>query len=164
MNVELRPLEIKDAYTSVKWRNDKDVFKYTGNVYDHEITIESELEWIQKVIAKKDDCRFAIIADGKYVGNIYLTDIHPDDKGTYHIFIGDKDYWGKGVASAASRLIIGYGFNTLNLKTIELRVKPENISAVYLYEKLGFKYLNTHGANDSGLVTMILKRGDSKPV
>ena len=30
MYVTIRPLQVEDAYTSVKWRNDTDVFKYTG--------------------------------------------------------------------------------------------------------------------------------------
>ena len=43
MEVKIRPLQICDAYTSVKWRNDSEVFKYTGNVYHNEINIENEL-------------------------------------------------------------------------------------------------------------------------
>ena len=42
MNVSIRPLQIEDAHTSVMWRNDPDVFKYTRNTYNHIITIESE--------------------------------------------------------------------------------------------------------------------------
>lgn len=46
MKVSIRPLKIEDAYTSVKWRSDTEVFRYTGNTYDHIITIEDELAWI----------------------------------------------------------------------------------------------------------------------
>lgn len=138
MQVAIRPLKEEDAYTSVKWRNDPEVFKYTGNTYAHEITIESELTWIRKVMANPNDYRCAIIADGVYVGNIYLTEIE-DGEAHYHIFIGNKSYWGKGVAKMASKLIIEYGFRELNLNHITLRVKKENISACYLYKSLGFR-------------------------
>lgn len=47
MEVSIRPLMMEDAYTSVKWRNDSEVFKYTGNTYNHEITIQDELSWIK---------------------------------------------------------------------------------------------------------------------
>lgn len=140
MKVSIRPLKIEDAYTSVKWRNDSEVFRYTGNTYDHEITIESELAWIERVINKKDDYRCAIEVDGTYVGNIYLTDIH-DGEAEYHIFIGDKAYWGKGVAKESSKLIIEYAFDKLNLKKIILLVKEENENAVKLYKHLGFKLI-----------------------
>ena len=70
MNVTIRPLVEEDAYTSVKWRNDSEVFKFTGNTYKHEIKIENELEWIRKVMANPADYRCAILADDVYVGNI----------------------------------------------------------------------------------------------
>ena len=67
MNVTIRPLVEEDAYTSVKWRNDSEVFKFTGNTYKHEIKIENELEWIRKVMANPADYRCAILADDVYV-------------------------------------------------------------------------------------------------
>ena len=138
MQVTIRPLQEQDAYTSVLWRNDPEVFKYTGNTYDHEITIESELGWIRKVMATPNDYRCAILADDVYVGNIYLTDINKDSA-EYHIFLGNKDYWGKGVAKQASGLLLDYAFNKLNLESVHLSVRKENIAAVKLYEKLGFR-------------------------
>jgi len=155
MDVKIRPLRIEDAYTSVKWRNDNDVFKYTGNIYDHEITIESELEWIKRVIAKEDDYRCAIHADDVYIGNIYLTDIS-ENSATYHIFIGNKDYWGKGVARKASELILHYAFKILGLETINLEVHKDNKAALSLYHKLGFQ----ENASDSKFICMQLTNRD----
>lgn len=137
MNVLIRPLQIEDAYTSVIWRNDPDVFKHTRNTYNHIITTESELEWIKRVIVNTDEYRCAIIVDDKYVGNIYLTNID-EEKAEYHIFIGNKSYWGRGVAKKASIEIMRYGFERLNLKKIVLEVHPKNNTAIRLYEKLGF--------------------------
>lgn len=153
MEVRIRPLEPKDALTSVKWRNDPEVFKYTGSVYTHTITLENEIEWVNRVISNADDYRCAIIADGKYVGNIYLTGIH-DEEAEYHIFIGDKSFWGKGVAKMASQLIIKHGFENLHLTRINLSVRPQNISAYNLYLKLGFIEIQ----RDAEFVYMILKK------
>lgn len=137
MNVTIRPLLESDAYTSVKWRNDPEVFKYTGNTYSRKITINNELEWIRKVISNPNDFRCAILADGIYVGNIYLTDIN-DGEAEYHIFIGERSHWGKGIARLASEKIIEYGFTQLHLNCIKLRVRVENIRACSLYQTLGF--------------------------
>lgn len=137
MEVSIRPLKIEDAYTSVKWRNDPDVFKYTGNIYDHEITLESELSWIKKVMQTKDEYRCAILADSKYVGNIYLTNIH-DGVATYHIFLGEKNVWGKGIAKQASLLILKYAFESLHLDVVELHVRIKNERAIELYKCVGF--------------------------
>lgn len=144
MNVTIRPLVEEDAYTSVKWRNDPEVFKFTGNTYKHEITIDNELEWIRKVIANTNDYRCAILVDEVYVGNIYLTDIQ-EGKAHYHIFIGNKNYWGKGVAKKASLLILEYAFNVLNIKEVLLRVRNVNTSAYNLYLRLGFKDVKVDG-------------------
>ena len=140
MEVTIRPLQEQDAYTSVKWRNDPEVFKYTGNTYSNEITIDSELSWIRSVIANNEEgteYRCAIEADGVYVGNIYLTHL-TTGIGHYHIFIGNTDFWGKGVAKKASLLILSDGINKLGLQGIELSVRRENTSALNLYVKLGF--------------------------
>lgn len=137
INVSIRPLREQDAYTSVRWRNDPEVFKYTGNTYKNEISLETELSWIRRVMENADEYRCAILADDVYVGNIYLTGID-GTRAEYHIFIGDKAYWGKGVAKKASKLILQYAFETLNLSQVDLRVKRQNESAYNLYKRLGF--------------------------
>lgn len=138
MDVQIRRLEVKDAYTSVAWRNDKAVFKYTANTYAHEVTVESELGWIKKVLSNANEYRCAILADGVYVGNIYLTDI-TETSAAYHIFIGEKEYWGKGVGRKASIIILNYAFKDLKVGKVTLNVNAKNVSAIRLYEKLGFK-------------------------
>lgn len=155
MKTTIRPLAESDAYVSVKWRNDPQVFKYTGNTYDHEITLDSELAWIRKVMANQDEYRCAIIADDKYVGNIYLTGIH-DGQADYHIFIGDRTSWGKGIAAEASRLILRYGFDVLGLDRVNLNVRPDNIAAVSLYDKLGFR--RSHNDVKKGFINMYIEK------
>lgn len=145
-DVIIRKLRKEDAYVSVNWRNDPEVFKYTGNTYSNEIYLSQELEWIEKVIRNKDEKRYAIEADGVYVGNIYLTGIH-NGVGHYHIFIGEKDYWGKGVAYRASVKILEVAFNELGLQVVSLNVKEENVAAVKLYLRLGFKAIGSNGDN-----------------
>ena len=153
MQVTIRPLEENDAYTSVKWRNDPEVFKYTGNTYKNEIKIENELDWIRKVTSNQKDYRCAILADGVYIGNIYLTDIE-NGSAEYHIFIGDKRYWGKGVAKQASILILEYAFNVLGLDSVKLQVRKENGSAFMLYQRLGFEVEK----KDLEWISMIVKK------
>lgn len=142
MEVRIRPLEEHDAYTSVNWRNDPKIWKLTGSRPDRTITLEDELNWIRKVTSDEKDRRFAIIADQAYVGNIYLTGIK-DGEAEYHIFIGEKSYWGKGVATLASRAIIEYARHDLGLKRLELSVNENNAAAIKLYEKLGFKAIES---------------------
>lgn len=48
------------------------------------------------------------------------------------------EYWGKNIAIEAVQAIIQFGLNAMNLHSIEAKVSPQNRSAIYLMEKLGF--------------------------
>lgn len=137
MRVKIRPLEERDAKTSVNWRNDPDIWQFTASRPDRIITLQDEIDWIRRVMEDKTSRRFAILADDSYVGNIYLTDITKKDA-EYHIFIGDKNFWGKGIAGEASKLIIDYATQDLGLDEIHLKVRDDNGAAHHLYKKIGF--------------------------
>lgn len=137
MEVYIRLLQEDDAKTSYAWRNDPEIWKYTGSRPDHVITLDDELNWIRKAMRDESARRFAIIADEVYVGNIYLTNIH-SKQAEYHIFLGNKEYMGRGVAKQASKLIIDYARDELGLNVVTLQVRPENERAVQLYMSLGF--------------------------
>ena len=137
-NVLIRPLKREDALISYQWRNDPDIWKFTGHRPDKIITQEIELDWIQRVLNEKDSCRFAILVDNIYIGNIQITNITLEEEGEYHIFIGEKDYWGKGIASLATWQLLRYAKERLNLKRLYLFVNPLNKPAIKVYERCGF--------------------------
>lgn len=140
-NVLIRPLESDDAKISWSWRNDSEIWKYTGSKPDKFITCEIESNWIENVLNQHDSKRFAILADNTYVGNVQLTSI-TDVDAEYHIFIGDKNYWGKGIAGIATSQILRYAKNILNLQKVYLHVNSENKNAIRTYEKCNFIKVN----------------------
>lgn len=151
VDVQLRPLEEGDAWTSVHWRNDPEIWTGTGSRPDRVITIDDELRWIRRVIAEETSRRYAIIADGEYVGNIYLVEI-ADEAADYHIFIGSKSHWGKGVARAASLRLIEIAREELRLRRIRLAVRTHNAAALSLYRSLGFEEVS----NEDDFIGMTL--------
>jgi diamine N-acetyltransferase len=151
MNVRLRPLATDDARTSVKWRNIPEIWALTGASPAREVTLEDELAWIDRVTQDTSSSRFAIVVDDEYVGNIYLTDIF-DGTAEYHIFIGEREYWGKGVAREASLQIVEYARNVLQLRRIKLKVRGRHARAVSLYKSLGF----TENSDDGEFIEMVL--------
>lgn len=140
-NVSIRPLEEADAQTSFKWRTDHEIWQYTGSKPQKEANLSDELEWIKRVLSLDNDYRFAIIAENQYIGNIYLTDVN-NGIAQYHIFIGDKNFSGKGFAKKASLLILDFAKNNLKLNEVQLEVNQNHIKAIALYEKLNFKIIN----------------------
>jgi glycosyltransferase involved in cell wall biosynthesis/RimJ/RimL family protein N-acetyltransferase len=137
-SVVIRPLEKYDAEISYRWRNDSDVWKHTGSRPNREITREIELQWIQKAIADESCRRFAIVCDDTYVGNVQLTSI-TSSSAEFHIFIGEKSFWGKGIAKQATYQILHYAKEELKLNNVFLSVKKDNISAVQAYLRTSFK-------------------------
>jgi ribosomal-protein-alanine N-acetyltransferase len=84
----------------------------------------------------------AIVAkDGdQHIGNICLQDINWINRSAeLAILIGEKDFWGKGIAEEASKLLMKHGFNELNLHRIHCATTEKNIGMQKLAVKLGMK-------------------------
>lgn len=139
MNVSIRPLEYRDAEISWKWRNDPDVWKLTGSKPNIYVTLEIEQKWITEVLARDNEYRFAICLEetGRYIGNAQLTDINGKEA-QYHIFIGDKELWGKGIATLVTQKVLKYAFFELELNRIYSKIKPKNLASINMFKKCGF--------------------------
>jgi len=83
---------------------------------------------------------FAIVKnDDTLIGNIGLFKIsHISRSAITRLFIGEKENRSKGYGSETLRLILDYGFNTLNLHNIMLNVFSDNEPAIACYKKVGF--------------------------
>lgn len=151
----LRPLQPEDGLISFSWRNDPSIWEFTGNRPSETVTAEMECSWINTVLLRSNEKRFAIIkkAGIKYVGNVQLTGINTADA-EYHIFIGDKESWGQGIAVEATSLILKYAFLGLHLNTVYLNVKRQNVRAIKSYVNAGF----TEKSEREGLVRMLVER------
>lgn len=140
LEIYLRPLRIDDAQISFRWRNDPEIWTYTGTKPTTKITVEIESKWLQNTLDRKDQMRLAICIVGTdtYVGNVQLLDI-ANDRAELHIFIGDKTFWGKSVGYKATIEMLRLGFLKHKLSEIYLKVHPENKGAKKIYEKAGFE-------------------------
>ena len=138
-DIYLRPLSERDAHISWRWRNDPEIWMYTGSKPDRTITEEIEHNWIRRVLSEKNTKRYAICLSetGEYIGNVQLTDIN-NNKAQLHIFIGEKKYWGKGIATKATAEIIAIAFQKLMLEEVYLLVDNRNTAAVSSYIKNRF--------------------------
>ncbi len=124
----------------VKWLNDPEVTIYLP--MRRVITPEGEEEWIERV-RKDPNCRhFPIVAlpEEEVIGVTGLDRIDPyDGTATFGIFIGRKEYWGKGYGTEATILVLDYAFNCLKLHHVWLFVKDFNKRAINCYKKVGFR-------------------------
>ena len=136
MNINLEKLRIGHAAVSWKWRNDPDIWEYTLNKPSQYVSKNDEANWMVNVLQRENESRFAILVDGVYIGNTYLTNIC-DGEAEFHIFIGNKKYWGKGIGTEVIGLIVQKA-RELNLRSLYLWVNREHSRAYRLYLKNGF--------------------------
>jgi RimJ/RimL family protein N-acetyltransferase len=131
-----------------------DVKKYHEWVNDPEVTdglsllfpmsIEDEERWYESTLSREMQERpFAIevrTGDGwRLIGNCSFFGIEREARsGEIGIMIGDKSMWHQGLGAEAMLLLLRFGFETLNLNRIFLRVYADNLRAKKAYEKTGF--------------------------
>lgn len=78
------------------------------------------------------------------IGSVYLRDIDREKgEAEYGIFIGERDALGKGYGTQAAKRMLDYGFGTIGLKKIFLRLLEGNPRALKSYEKAGFRLINS---------------------
>lgn len=133
-NIVLRPISKADTSFILKIRNDISIannFFSDPPLYDfkHE-------EWLKNL---KNSLYFVIYYMDNKCGLINISNIdYKNQKAEYGIVLKDECS-GKGIAYNASILLIKYVFLNLNIRKIYLEVFSDNIKAIKLYKKLGFK-------------------------
>ena len=142
-NIHLRGLELDDAEELMKYWNNQEIRQflhaYTPN------SLPEEQEWIRSTWTRRKEGKsyvFGIIVTSEdlYIGNIEVSiQNNISRRGTLGIAIFNPSYWDKGYGTEAVNLILGYGFATLNLHSIELEVFANNLRAQRCYEKVGFQ-------------------------
>ena len=154
--IYLRRLCENDASAEyASWINNQDVNKYLET---KKTTVEELKDYIKKR-SESDNCLFFGIftkETEKHIGNIKLEPIDIKKSiATMGMLIGDKNYWGKGIATEALNLLVEWSFENLDISKIDLGVLKDNKAAIRVYEKSGFA---TVSENQDGLKMMITKK------
>ncbi len=139
--IYLSPMNSEDIELFVKWLNDFEITDYLGRS-GNSITINDERDYLENKRSSNDAVQFSIVTleEDKLLGTVSLERIDNINRcATLGIFIGEKDYFSNGYGTEAIKLILDYGFNYLNLHSINLNVMDFNPRAIRCYEKCGFK-------------------------
>ncbi|MFN0070668.1 MAG: GNAT family N-acetyltransferase [Chloroflexota bacterium] len=124
-----------------RWMNDFEVTR-TLAVGWLAMTMEREVEWYEHASRASNQVTFTIYAlpELRPIGNAGLTEID-DRHGTaeFGILIGEKDYWGRGIGTEVTRLVLDYAFHGLGLNNVMLRVYATNEAGIRAYSRAGFR-------------------------
>jgi RimJ/RimL family protein N-acetyltransferase len=138
--IYLRPVERADAPLMAPWINNPEV---TRTLLRHRpMSVHLEEEWIDRIVRSEQDLALVImLREGdRPIGGTGLTQIDARNRHAgFGILLGEPEQWGKGYGSEATRLILGYAFETLNLNRVWLHVFEYNQRGLRAYEKVGFR-------------------------
>ena len=141
--IHLRKLNMNDASGMLEWMHDPDIqHGFQTDMSDK--TLEDARAFIGGAgYALSDGCsmHFAIADEQEeYLGTISLKDISLRDRRAEYAISLRKCAQGKGIGYAATFLLLDYAFYTLGLNRIFLNVLADNLPAIHLYRKCGFRY------------------------
>lgn len=140
--VYLRQISMNDCTDRyVEWLNDPEVNQYLETKWSDQ-NIESIRTFVQSQRDNAHSVLFAIVCrkDDVHIGNIKIGPIHPHySYADISYFIGEKEYWHKGLATEAIRLVCQFGFEQLSLHRIEAGAYDCAIGSWRALENCGFK-------------------------
>lgn len=140
-SVNLRILAKEDVSKNyIHWFDDSEVCKFNSH-HRFPYSEENLIKYIENLYNSNNNLVLAIIEKNTniHIGNISLQNINFINRSAeFAIIIGEKDYWGKGIAKECGKLILEHGFNSLNLNRIYCGTSSNNIGMQQLAVFLGF--------------------------
>jgi RimJ/RimL family protein N-acetyltransferase len=140
--IKLRALTSTDLDKTFKWNNQDDISDlYLG----HPFPVNPEIEkcWYDKILTSNFPTTvfgIELVENNLLLGISLLKNINLINRSAeFAIYIGDKEYRGKGLSKEATLETLTFGFHKLGLNRIYLKVLEENEAAINLYLSTGFK-------------------------
>ena len=138
--VVLAPLRPEDSDALFSWINTRDLVRLSAPFRD--IPREEHDRWFAGIVARGDTAIFGIrLRRGdRLVGSCQLTGIDAAHRSAeLRIRIAERAARGRGHGTEATRMLVDYGFDVLQLHRIWLHVFATNERALRTYERVGFK-------------------------
>lgn len=138
--IYLRAMTPRDTDRIVDWRNGEAV--RSRFIYRETFTREGHEAWIKNMVETGRVIQMIIceLATDRPLGSVYIRDIdRKHSKAEYGIFIGEEDARGRGIGTAAAKLMLRLCFEQEKLHRVFLRAIADNTRAIRSYEKAGFQ-------------------------
>lgn len=138
--VGLRPVLKSDLPFLVCWINDPDVRNFLSTYLPQ--TEGAEEEWLSQMSKRDEHSITLVIAlkDGTPIGMMGIHKINWRDRvATTGSFIGEKENWGKGYGTDAKMALLGYCFNTINIRKVCSEAIEFNGRSIAYSKKCGYE-------------------------
>lgn len=138
-NIILRPITLDDTDLIVKWRNNPSVVQ--NFIFREKFTKEMHENWMRTKVEPGQVIQYIVEEkkSGRPIGSVYFRDVNENyNSAEFGIFIGEDDARGKGYGKEITSLFVRYGFESLGLHRIQLRLVKGNAAAARTYSSVGF--------------------------
>lgn len=135
---EVYPRDVEKGY--YRWMNDKETTQFLETRFE-KWSVKKLRVYVRRIKSDPDSIFFAIVTkDGnEHIGNIKIGSINRIHKfADIGIIIGEKVFWGKGLATEAIKMVIKYAFGVLKLHKLTAGVYANNIGSIKAFRKAGF--------------------------
>lgn len=138
---ELRTLDdsyISDRYLS--WLNTVEVNQYLETRFTTQ-TVESLSDFVNQMLLSQNTLLLAIVSkeSGLHIGNIKLGPINrAHNSAPLGLVIGEKSWWGKGVAKEVIASVSDWGFDFLGLDKLNAGSYASNMGSIRAFLACGF--------------------------
>ena len=139
MQFKLRPFNITDIDSLVKYANNSKIAANLTNQFPHPYTKENGEAFITMATQNNPITIYAIDINGIAAGGIGLhlqSDIHVKNAELGYWLA--EPFWGKGIMTKAVTQMVDYGFKTFDISRIFARPYGTNIGSQKVLEKAGF--------------------------
>lgn len=138
-HIYLSPVCTEEVDSYLKWMNDEAVAVNFGQ-FPKVVSSKSDMKWLYEPGIDMHRYAMVLLEGDVLIGSISLHNIdHLNRNAFIGIFIGEAEHRGKGYGTEAVRLILNYGFKTMNLHNIMLTVHADNYGGIGCYKKAGFQ-------------------------
>ncbi|MBV9599597.1 MAG: GNAT family N-acetyltransferase [Chloroflexi bacterium] len=135
--VTLAPIKPEHLEHYVDWFADSLVTRFLNHV--QAFTLQQEHEWLDRVSRSETEVAWGIFVEGRHIGGAAVSQIDwRSRRGMTGIFIGDRNWWGRGVATEAMTLRTRYAFEELGLEKLITQVVEGNVASRRALEKVGY--------------------------
>lgn len=165
--LNLRQLRVEDDRDVFKFRSNKEVGRYLSRPLEASISSSRDfIENINEGIRKEEWFYWGLaLPNDRIIGTICLWNLSFKDRIAEIGYELHPEFQKKGLMQEAIDAVLRYGFQTMELQTIEAYLLVANKASIRLLERNGFKFLKQVGDEekfaeeaDMQLVTYSLNR------
>ena len=157
--VTLRPVTASDADAAWEMVTDPEGNDLTAT--SARFDRDDIVEWCASRAAQHDRLDLAVVEHetGDYAGEVVLNEYDADtSSANFRISLRGPAWYGRGLGSEATRLMVEHGLRTIGLDRITLTVLARNPRARRVYENAGFRVTHRYAEDGEDWVAMEVRR------